>query len=73
MKVPDLGRWPLLLAAALCVTGAMVLFKRTSDTDDGRTAAFILVLFAAFLLGGFLVDWGGRHFFDRHDKDKDSQ
>lgn len=56
----QLGRWPLLLAACLCLIGSVYLYRQTEDPNDGRSAATILVLFAAFLLGGFLVDWGGR-------------
>lgn len=55
----------MLAAASMCVSGAVVLFKRTGDPDDGGWAAVLLVIFAAFLLGGFLVDWGGRD--DDHD------
>jgi hypothetical protein len=57
LPVPPLDRWPLLLAAALCILGAIWLYKTTGNPDDGRGAAVLLVVFAAFLLGAFVADW----------------
>jgi hypothetical protein len=57
----ELGRWPLLLGAFLCLLLSAYMFQQIENPGEGqRSAAIILVLFAAFLLGGFLVDWGSR-------------
>jgi hypothetical protein len=63
----ELGRWPLLLGAFLCLLLSAYMFRQIEDPGEGqRSAAIVLVLFAAFLLGGFLVDWGSRKHDDKH-------
>ncbi len=61
MNIKQLGRWPLLLAAILCIAGAVYIYRHTQDPNDGKAAANMLVIFAAFMLGGFLVDWAQRN------------
>lgn len=53
-----LKQWPLLLASVVLLGFAVLIFRSTEDPNDGRSAAFALVLFAAFLLGAFIYAEG---------------
>jgi 4-amino-4-deoxy-L-arabinose transferase-like glycosyltransferase len=55
MRLPDLGKWPMLLGAVLCFLGAIALYQQTGDPDDGRTAAAVLVVVGCILIGAFIA------------------
>jgi len=60
MRGGDWTRNAILVGIALCLLGAWRIYDRSADAGDGRTGATALVVVAAFLAGGLLVDWAKR-------------
>ena len=58
----DLGRWPLLLAAVVCIAGGLSFDVAAADTEETR--AFLLAI-GAVLMGSWVAllaahDYAGR-------------
>lgn len=69
MRNSDWSRNALLVAIAFCLLGAWRIYERSADPGDGRTGALALVIIAAVLTGGLLVDWARRDSHRHHDDD----
>jgi hypothetical protein len=68
--VKDLGRWPLLLAAALCVIAAIRFEVSAGDTEEARS--FLLAV-GAVLIGAWvalLASWGHDGVDDEFDEEE---